>query len=121
PGYIAHRDLFHAMSKADILLTESKSMYQIPRKIYEYIAMRKPLAIIAPEQSALASLAKESGAGLLLHDVHASSMETYIRSLHSSWKLRKLPNQVPGFSETFAMDNFVEDLSIALTKAIRIS
>jgi glycosyltransferase involved in cell wall biosynthesis len=121
PGYIAHRDLFQTMSKADILLTETKSMYQIPRKIYEYIAMRKPLAIIAPEYSALAGLAKESGASLLLHDAQASSIETYIRSLHSAWKIGKLPIQVAGFSETFAMDNYVDDLSIALTKAIRIS
>ncbi|MGA1250372.1 MAG: glycosyltransferase [Candidatus Kapaibacteriota bacterium] len=121
PGYIAHRDLFEAMSKSDVLLAETTSTYQIPRKIYEYIAMKKPMAIIAPEQSALTALAKDSAAAFPLHEISSAAIATYISTLHSTWKLGKLPKQKPGFAETFAMDNFVEDISIALTKAIRIS
>jgi hypothetical protein len=41
--------------------------------------------------------------------------------MHASWKSGKLPKQKPGFADDYAMDNFVEDISIALTKAIRIS
>jgi len=121
PGYIAHRALFEAMSKADILFADTGSMYQIPRKIYEYIAMQKPIAIMAPEQSALSRLVHESGAGLLLHDSGNASVGSFIRSIHASWKSGKLPKQKTGFADDYAMDNFVEDISIALTKAIRIS
>ena len=121
PGYISHRDLFDAMSKATILIAETKSKYQIPRKIYEYIAMQKPIAVLTSEQSSLAQLTKDSGSGLFLHDFTSTSVAAFIRTIHGAWKSGKLPKQTPGFADTYAIDMFIEDLSIALTKAIRLT
>jgi glycosyltransferase involved in cell wall biosynthesis len=121
PGYVHHKELFDAMSRAQVLLAETRSQYLIPRKVYEYIAMQKTLAFIAPEQSALTTLGKESGAGLCLHDISSASVGTYIRGIHSSWRNSKLPKVNSGFAERYAMDNFIEDVSIALTKAIRLT
>lgn len=121
PGYITHGELFDAMRNATVLLADTKSMYAIPRKVYEYIAMKKPLAIIAPDKSALSVLAKESGAGICVHDISMSSLSAYIRSMHAQWKSSKLPIPHHGFAEHYAMDMFIEELSIGLTKAIRLT
>ena len=121
PGYVHHKELFDAMSRAQVLLAETKSQFLIPRKVYEYIAMQKTLAFIAPEQSALTTLAKESGAGLCLHDTSSTAVGTFIRGIHSTWRNSKLPKVNAGFAERYAMDNYIEDLSIALTKAIRLT
>ena len=121
PGYVHHKELFDAMSRAQVLLAETKSHFLIPRKVYEYIAMQKTLAFIAPEQSALTTLGKESGAGLCLHDTSSTAVGTFIRGIHSTWRNSKLPKVNAGFAERYAMDNYIEDLSIALTKAIRLT
>ena len=121
PGYMHHKELFDAMSRAHILLAETKSQFLIPRKVYEYIAMQKTLAFIAPEQSALTSLGKESGGAICLNETSPSSIGTYIRGLHSAWRASKLPQVNSGFAERYAMDHFIDDLSIALTKAIRLT
>jgi hypothetical protein len=121
PGYVHHRALFEAMSRAQVLLAETKSKYLIPRKVYEYIAMQKTLALIAPEDSALTSLGKESEAALCLHDTSPSAIATYLRAMHSAWRSSKLPMINSGFAQKYAMDMYVEDISIALTKAIRLT
>jgi glycosyltransferase involved in cell wall biosynthesis len=121
PGYVHHKELFDAMSRAQVLLAETKSHYLIPRKVYEYIAMHKTLALIAPEQSALTSLGKESGAALCLHDISPTSIGTYLRNMHTAWRTSKLPKMNIGFADKYAMDSYIEDLSIALTKAIRLT
>lgn len=121
PGYVHHKVLFDTMSRAHVLLAETKSQFLIPRKVYEYIAMQKTLAFIAPEQSALSTLGKESGAGLCLYDTSSTAVGTFIRGMHSTWRNSKLTKVNSGFAERYAMDNYIEDLSIALTKAIRLT
>jgi len=121
PGYVHHKELFDAMSRAHILLAETKSQQLIPRKVYEYIAMQKTLAFIAPEQSALHALGKESGAALYLHDTSVNSIGIFLRGMHTMWKNAKLPRVDSGFAERYAMDSYIDDLSIALTKAIRLT
>ena len=79
--YIPHDVVLEKMASADLLLLlqpHFSTNYQIPAKLYEYVAVRRPFLAIAPRDSATARLVKEYSLGLTCDPVDTAALESAI-------------------------------------------
>lgn len=81
--YVPHHEAVASMINADILLLlqpHRSTNYQIPAKIYEYIATGNPIVTIAPRGSATFNLVRKHGLGLVSDTRDRDSIERSIKS-----------------------------------------
>lgn len=89
-NYLPHSESLKYLMQSDALLLivdESKESEEIvPGKVYEYLGTKIPLLVIAPEQSAIADLMIETGAGLLAHQSDINKISKNFQTLYNNWK-----------------------------------
>lgn len=89
-GYMAHNDSIVRLMQSDALLLvvdESKESEEIvPGKVYEYIGCRKPILAIAPQESAIAELIRETGAGRVAHQSELEKIADIVLELYRNWE-----------------------------------
>lgn len=81
--YVPHREAVTRMISADVLLLlqpHPSTNYQIPAKVYEYIATGNPIVTIAPQGSATFNLVRKHGLGLVSDTYDRNSIECSIKS-----------------------------------------
>lgn len=70
-GYMPHSESIAQLLTGDALLLvvdeAADSNEIVPGKVYEYLGSMRPLIAVAPEESAIADLIRETGAGVIAH------------------------------------------------------
>ena len=62
---------------------------QVPRKLYEYIAFRKPILAITNLDSATAKIIRDNHFGLVVPDL-ISDLESALKTLYEQWNRGEL-------------------------------
>jgi len=94
-GYVQHSKSVEYLLTSDALLLvvdESKESDEIvPGKVYEYIGVKKRILAIAPQESAIAQLIRETNAGLVAHQSQIELIADHFLSLYNTWKIGSNP------------------------------
>lgn len=72
-----------------LLLIQPNFPLQIPRKLYEYMAFRKPILGITNSPGATAHIIRQKELGLVAEN-HPAEIEAALTTLHAQWKNRQL-------------------------------
>ena len=101
-GYVPHKESVEFILRSDALLLivdESKESEEIvPGKVYEYIGTRKPILAIAPENSAISKLIRETNTGLVAHQTEIDKISEHFLKFYLAWK-QKTKLTIPDESE----------------------
>lgn len=88
-NYMPHKEsIIHLMTSDALLLVvdESKESNEIvPGKVYEYMGTKKPVLAIAPKESAIDKLMKETKAGLVAHQTELQKIADNILIFYNDW------------------------------------
>lgn len=89
-SYVPHQKSLEYLFGSDILLLivdEAKESEEIvPGKVYEYIAVKKPILAVAPVQSAIAALLQETSAGMAAHQSDIRAIADIFLSYYQEWE-----------------------------------
>jgi glycosyltransferase involved in cell wall biosynthesis len=85
-GYMPHGESIRQLLLADALLLVvdecDESDEVVPGKVYEYIGSRRPVLAVAPEQSAIADLIRETRGGYVAHQSNVGGIAAAFRTLY---------------------------------------
>jgi len=99
-SYVPHSESIEYLMRADVLLLivdESKESKEIvPGKVYEYIGVEKPVFAIAPQQSAISDLIRETNVGKIAHQNEKENLKNIYLDYYESWKNGKI-NYKPNY------------------------
>lgn len=88
-NYLPHEKSIEFLLLSDILLLivdESKESQEIvPGKVYEYIGVRKPIIAIAPQDSAISYLIKETQSGRIAHQSEIELTSEIFLYYYNQW------------------------------------
>ena len=105
---IAYAACLQQMSEADaLLIIQPDSPLQVPGKIYEYVATRRPLVLIGGE-GATANLVQQHQLGLVCPNDRGSIRHLLLELVKGS---RSLPFPLPGEVERFNYRTLTADLA----------
>lgn len=120
-GYLSHQDALRAQrSTFALLLLEIDSpetQVIIPGKVFEYLAARRPVVGIGPEDSDFFELIENNGAGKCFNYHEAERLERYILELFESFKAGK-NLKCEGNIEKFTRKNLTGQLAETINKII---
>ena len=89
-NYIPHHESIAKLMASDALLLivdESKESEEIvPGKVYEYIGTKRPVIAIAPTESAIAKLMRETRAGEIAHQSEPEKIARIFMNYYNDWK-----------------------------------
>lgn len=87
--FVPHRQAMELIGKADVLLlivsTNPDDRGQIPAKVFEYIAARKPILALCHE-GATASLLKSTGLGLIIDPTDPEAVAAALQALFTRFR-----------------------------------
>jgi hypothetical protein len=87
--YVPHGKSLKYLMKSDALLLivdEAKESEEIvPGKVYEYVGVKRPIIAIAPQQSAIADLMRETHSGKVAHQTEISKTAEIFADYYNSW------------------------------------
>lgn len=93
-SYVPHKKSIEFILRSDVLLLvvdESKESEEIvPGKVYEYIGTRKPILAIAPDNSSIAKLIKETQTGFVAHQNDIDRIAQNYLAFYQAWKKKSL-------------------------------
>ncbi|HYF02300.1 MAG TPA: glycosyltransferase [Patescibacteria group bacterium] len=91
--YVPHEESIRQLFKSDALLLivdEAKESEEIvPGKVYEYIGVKRPVIAVAPQNSAIAKLLKETGSGKVAEQSEIEKCAAIIEDYFKAWKSGK--------------------------------
>jgi glycosyltransferase involved in cell wall biosynthesis len=99
-GYMPHEESIAYLLRSDALLLivdEAKESEEIvPGKVYEYIGALRPIIAIAPDESAVSALLRETSSGASAHQSNVEGIAVIIEERLRAWREGKLftPNTV---------------------------
>jgi glycosyltransferase involved in cell wall biosynthesis len=89
-GYMSHSESVKHLLESDALLLvvdESKESEEIvPGKVYEYIGVKRPILAIAPNQSAIAELLRDTGSGKVAHQSEIEKIANNFLDYFNKWE-----------------------------------
>jgi glycosyltransferase involved in cell wall biosynthesis len=120
-GYLPHRESIQHMINSDLLLLllnriDSNSNAQVSTgKLFEYLASRRSILALIPNDSDAAGLIKELGAGKVIDPEDTNGIATTIREMYVKYKNDRLNSHI-GNLERFNRRNLTEKLANILDK-----
>ncbi len=89
-SYVPHHESIKYLMQSDALLLvvdESKESEEIvPGKVYEYVGCKRPIIAIAPPQSAIADLMRETNSGRIAHQSEIDKTCDIILEYYRNWQ-----------------------------------
>lgn len=83
---VSHEDAIQYQKRASaLLLVQTGFPLQVPRKLYEYISLARPILAIAEHDSATARMVNELRLGYVTHD-NINAIKKAIVMLYENWK-----------------------------------
>ncbi len=88
-GYVTHHESIAFLLKSEALLLvvdEAKESEEIvPGKVYEYVGVKRPIIAIAPQNSAIAELIKETNSGKIAHQSEVELIANNVLEFYNDW------------------------------------
>lgn len=111
---LPYQEAVQFQTKSDVLfLMQPEEFYlQVPRKLYEYMAFRKPILGITNQEGATAQIIHRYNLGLVVPD-QTVEIETALKHFYNQWKQGTL-----GLSDTHACDPFLNKNLTAQLRAV---
>jgi len=117
----SYREVIQMQMKSDILLLFQQDYpLQVPRKLYDYMAARKPILAITNESGPTARLIKKYGLGIVAES-DVPSLERAILELHEKWKRGELPTQISNSCDEYLNRNLTIKLNLILLHLVNRS
>ena len=88
-NYLPHEKCLQIAKNSDILLLLVTSEENLPGKIFEYLALQKPIMAIAPEKSLASKLIKSLNVGIIVPPKNLKEIKKAILDLYLKWKIGK--------------------------------
>jgi hypothetical protein len=125
-SYVPHSKSIEYLLLSDCLLLivdESKESKNIvPGKVYEYIGVRKPLLAIAPKDSDIAELIRETRSGYVAHQSEVSKTAEILLDYFKKWKKgEKMVEQDENEINKYERRNFAKRLAELLNASKKSS
>ncbi|MBU1013210.1 MAG: glycosyltransferase [Bacteroidetes bacterium] len=90
-GYVSHNEVIQHYNESScflLLLNNTKnSQGHIPGKFFEYLAAKKPILAIGPNNSDAAGIIKELGSGIICAFDDKENIKNALIEIHRKWKL----------------------------------
>jgi glycosyltransferase involved in cell wall biosynthesis len=84
-GRVPHSQVLRYQLEADVLLVfQTGFPLQVPRKLFEYMSMQKPVLAVAERDSATARIVEDSGVGVIAEQDDRSVREA-VQNLYRTW------------------------------------
>lgn len=117
--YIPHIEAMKKLMQAQVLLLPLNNAPNakgiLTGKMFEYLAARRPVLCIGPENGDAAEIIMQSGAGLCVHFNNEAGMGNAIHELYSSWRSKNFKLRFEGI-ENYSRRKLTADLAIILDK-----
>lgn len=101
--------LEYMQSSTVLLVVQPGFPLQIPRKVYDYMAMRKPMLCLAEEQSATWNLVQENGLGFVCQNT-SQDIEPLLEHMYQSWQKGTLVSLNNGQCDQYLNKNLTSRL-----------
>ena len=116
-GYISHKDVINEQRKSRLLLLmvndTPNSSGIITGKVFEYMASKRPILVIGPEDGDLANIINQTKSGFVCGFNNERKLE------ESVLKIFHNKNDIKSNSKIYSRENLTEKLSFILDKVIQ--
>lgn len=93
PGYVTHERSIAYLYASSVLFLITPNFegeeYHVPGKLYEYLAVQKPIFCIAPKESETAAIIESCQAGVTLERSEPERIQNLLESWATKWKVQK--------------------------------
>ncbi|MCL3780218.1 glycosyl transferase family 1 [Prolixibacteraceae bacterium JC049] len=118
-GYVSHSEVFGELRKSQILLLAINDTPNakgiLTGKFFEYLAAKRPVLAVGPEDGEVARILKETGAGEVAGFSDLNQMKSSVLSLYDRYKKRNLAVTSKG-TESYSRRILTKDLVTILNR-----
>ena len=116
---VPHKEVSEVYAKSDVLLlfqTDSKEAHsQLPGKLFEYLAARKPVLALGAEESDVAEILRNTNAGKMMAYQDKAAIKAFIIEEYQAWK-RQESNWKFENIDQFSRRKLTQELSSILSQ-----
>jgi len=86
--YMSHQSSMKAIETADVLVVLLRSNYPhvVPQKLYNYLALRKPILAVIPPNGSAAEVIRETNSGIIVSPDDVRGISNGILNLYKKWR-----------------------------------
>lgn len=87
-GFMSHKDAVRHIVQSDallLLLSKERGKGVIPSKVFEYLATRKPILAIVPQDGEVAGIIRDTGTGFVVDFEDIAGIKQALLQLHRNW------------------------------------
>lgn len=99
-GYVSHTEAIRLQHASQILLLlemdKEETKVILPGKLFEYMAAKRPILALGPEDGAIASILEETNAGVYYSYKESADIYTYLESQYNTYKTESIQVQSQG-------------------------
>ena len=123
-GYISHQEAISLLSNSDVILlilaSAESSVY--PGKIFEYLAIGKPVLALVPPDGISAGLIRKTKTGVVVNPEDVTTIKNEIRRMYEQYKKRTLAvNPDLSVIRQYERKTLTRDLAVVLNEVVRDS
>lgn len=87
-GYLSHQASMKELARVDILVVLLAGNYPhvVPQKLYNYLALKKPILAVVPPDGRAAQIIKETKSGIVVSPNDSDAIAEHLLELHKSWE-----------------------------------
>jgi hypothetical protein len=119
--YLSHRASMKALAQVDIpvVLLASNYPHVVPQKLYNYLALKKPILAVVPPDGRAAEIIRETNSGIVVSPHDSGEIAARLLELHKKWEKGRIKiniNEEP--LDKYRRDLLTEKLAVILDKTI---
>jgi len=119
--YTSHKQGMKELAEADVLVIILKKTfpYVAPQKLYNYLALNKPILAIVPPEGCTARIIRETNSGIVVSPENHTEIAKQLLDLHKKWERAALKSQqnITALNK-YRSDNLTKDLALTFSALI---
>jgi glycosyltransferase involved in cell wall biosynthesis len=121
-GYVPHADVLRRLAAANLLLlvvhSNNIGRVAIPAKVFEYLALRRPLLALAPLDSEVAELIRQSGLGVVVAPDNVEGIADAMKRLYEERVGGTIVRGSEAFLRQFERSELTRQLGMLFDEAV---
>lgn len=105
-GFLSHEQALRLTGQSEVLLlllSRERGKDVIPSKTFEYMALRKPVLALVPDDGEVAKIIRETGIGWVadfdnFHEIEHAFLQAYRQWANGSWSIRPSIDEIEKYS-----------------------
>ena len=87
-GYLSHQASMKELARVDIpvVLLAGNYPHIVPQKLYNYLALKKPIFAVVPPEGRAAQIIRETNSGIVVSPHNSAEIAARLLELHKKWK-----------------------------------